>query len=181
MITRDYAVTLEFDKETEAKIQEMIDEVARVTGCAYMKLAKIPPHVTVSALVSNNEAALLSEMEQIAKELNKDFVWFANIGVFNPFVIYLGPVMNEFLQNTCQTVNERLLKYAEVGNRGRYLPNQWVPHAAIAVKLTPDALKEAFVIVQERFSAFGAMAERIVLARAEPYEKLKAWELKERL
>ena len=26
---KDYAVTLEFDKETENKIQEMIDEVAR--------------------------------------------------------------------------------------------------------------------------------------------------------
>ena len=89
--------------------------------------------------------------------------------------------MNEFLQNTCRTVNERLLKYADVGNRGQYLPNQWVPHAAIAVKLTPDALKEAFVILQEKFSAFGAMAEKIVLARAEPYEELKSWKLKDRV
>ena len=59
-----YAVTLEFDKETEDKIQEMIDEVARVTGCDYMKQSKIPPHVTVSGLVSDNEEALLSEMER---------------------------------------------------------------------------------------------------------------------
>ncbi|MBP3568198.1 MAG: 2'-5' RNA ligase family protein [Lachnospiraceae bacterium] len=175
----DYAVTLEFDKETENKIQEMIDEVAKVTGCDYMKQSKIPPHVTVSALVSDNEAALLSEMEHVADAMKKGFIWFANIGVFNPFVIYLGPVMNEFLQSTCRTVNESLLKYADVGNRGRYLPNQWVPHAAIAVKLSPDALKEAFAIVQEKFSAFGATAEKIVLARAEPYEELKSWELKE--
>lgn len=173
----DYAVTLEFDNETHNKIQEMIDEVARVTGCDYMKQSKIPPHVTVSALVSDNEAALLSEMENIAAQLKKGSVFFVNIGVFNPFVIYLGPVMNEFLQDTCRTVNERLLQYAEVGNRGRYMPNQWVPHTAIAVKLTPDALKEAFAIVQEKFSAFGATAERIVLARAEPYEELKSWEL----
>lgn len=173
----DYAVTLEFDKETHNKIQEMIDEVARVTGCDYMKQSKIPPHVTVSALVSDNEAALLSEMEDIAAQLKKGSVFFVNIGVFNPLVIYLGPVMNEFLQDACRTVNERLLKYAEVGNRGRYLPNQWVPHTAIAVKLTPDALKEAFAIVQEKFSAFGATAERIVLARAEPYKELKSWEL----
>ena len=136
-----YAVTLEFDKGTQTKIQELIDEVAMVTGCDYMKR-------------------------------------FANIGVFNPYVIYLGPVMNEFLQNTCRTVNESLLKHAEVGNKGNYLPNQWVPHAGIAVKLTPEALKEAFAIVQERFSAFGATAERIVLARAEPYEELKSWTLK---
>lgn len=177
----DYAVTLEFDQETQNKIQEMIDEVARVTGCDYMKRSKIPPHVTVSALISDNEEALLSEMESIAETMNKGSVWFTNIGVFNPLVIYLGPVVNKYLQDTCATVNERLLKYAEVGNRGRYLPNQWVPHAAIAVKLTPEALKEAFAIVQEKFSAFGATAEKIVLARAEPYEELKSWELKEKL
>ena len=174
----DYAVTLEFDNETQNKIQEMIDEVARVTGCVHMKQSKIPPHITVSALVSDNEEALISEMEIIAETICKEFVFFANIGVFNPFVIYLGPVMNEFLQNTCKTVNDRLLKYADVGNRGRYLPNQWVPHAAIAVKLTPEALKEAFAIVQEKFIAFGGTAERIVLARAVPYEELKSWKLK---
>ena len=66
----------------------------------------------------------------------------------------------------------------EVGNKGNYLPNHWVPHAAIAVKLTPEALKEAFAVVQEKFTPFEAIAERIVLARAEPYEELKAWELK---
>lgn len=174
----DYAVTLEFDKESEAKIQDMIDEVAKITGCDYMKQLKIPPHVTVSALVSDNEAALLSEMNDIAEAMHKDFVWFVNIGVFNPFVIYLGPVMNEFLQDTCRKVNERLLKYADAGNRGQYLPNQWIPHAAIAVKLSPETLKEAFAVVQEKFSAFGATAEKIVLARAEPYEFLKSWNLK---
>ena len=173
-----YAVTLEFDKESHNKIQEMIDEVSLATGCDYMKRSKIPPHVTVSGLVSDNEAALLSEMEAIAAAMTKGFIQFANIGVFNPLVIYIGPVMNEFLQNTCRTVNERLLQYAEVGNKGRYLPNQWVPHAGIAVKMNPEALKVAFAIVQEKFTAFSATAERIVLARAEPYEELKSWELK---
>ena len=61
-----YAVTLEFDKETEGKIQWMIDEVARVTGCDDMKRQNVPPHVTVSGLVGENEEALLSEMEEIS-------------------------------------------------------------------------------------------------------------------
>ncbi|MBR6644022.1 MAG: 2'-5' RNA ligase family protein [Lachnospiraceae bacterium] len=174
-----YAVTLEFDKETEHKLREMMDEVARVTGCDYMKRCNIPPHVTVCCLEGDNDAALLAEMEQLAASMNKGLIRFAYIGVFNPLVIYLGPVMNEFLQNTCRTVNERLLQYAEVGNKGNYLPNQWVPHAGIAVKLTPEALKEAFAIVQEKFSAFEATAERIVLVSAEPYEVLRSWELKE--
>ena len=172
-----YAVTLEFDKETEGKIQWMIDEVARVTGYDNMKRQNVPPHVTVSGLVGENEEALLSEMEEIAATMSKTPIRFVNIGVFNPLVIYLGPLVNEFLLETCKLVNERLLQYAEVGNKGNYLPNHWVPHAGIAVKLTPEALKEAFAIVQEKFTPFEAIAERIVLARAEPYEELKAWEL----
>ena len=173
----DYAVTLEFDKESKDKIQALIDEVAAATGCDYMKKIGIPPHVTVSALVSEQEAALLSEMEKTAESLKKGTIVFANIGVFNPPVIYLGPVMNEYLLSTCKTVNERLLQFAEVGSQGRYLPNQWVPHAAVAVKLTPEALKEAFSIVQEKFTAFSATAERITLARAEPYQALRSWDL----
>lgn len=177
----DYAVTLEFDDKTKSIIQEMIDEVAKITGCNHMKQSKIPPHITVSALVSDKETELLSEMDGIAESINKEFVLLANIGVFNPFVIYLGPVMNEFLHDTCKISNERLLKYADVGNRGRYLLNHWVPHVAIAVKLTPKALKKAFAIVHEKFSPFEATVEKIVFARAEPYEELKSWKLKEQL
>lgn len=176
-----FAVTLEFDKESENKMQEMIDEVARVTGCDFMKQQNVPPHVTVCCLEGENEEVLLSEMEKIASSMRKSMVRFANIGVFNPLVIYLGPIMNEFLLNTCRTINERLLQHAEVGNKGNYLPNHWVPHAGIAVKLTPEALKEAFAIVQERFRPFDATVERIVLAKAEPYEELRGWVLKEEL
>ena len=143
-----FAVTLEFDQESQNKMQEMIDEVARVTGCDRMKQENVPPHVTVCCLEGDNEAVLLSEMEEIASSISKSTLRFANIGVFNPFVIYLGPIMNEFLQNTCRTVNERLLQHAEVGNKGNYLPNHWVPHAGIAVKLTSEALRVAFDIVQ---------------------------------
>lgn len=173
-----YAVTLEFDKESEQKIQEMIDEVALVTGCDYMKRSKIPPHITVCALMGENTEALIGELDDIAANMGQNTVSFANIGVFNPLVIYIGPVMNEFLLSTCQTVNERLLKLAEVGNKGRYLPFQWVPHAGIAVKLTPEALPVAFSIVQKKFSAFEAKVERLVLANGEPYEEIKAWDLK---
>ena len=137
----DYAVTLEFDKESEEKIQKMIDEVSLATGCDYMKTAGIPPHVTLSVIISDNEEALLSQMEDIAGRLKKGSVTFANIGVFNPLVIYLGPVMNEFLLEGCKLVNESMLKYSQVGNHGNYLPNQWVPHAAVAVKLSSETLK----------------------------------------
>ena len=174
-----YAVTLEFDKISEKKIQEMINEVARATGCDQMVQQKVPPHVTVCCLEGDNDEALLAEMEGIAASMCKHTIRLANIGVFNPLVIYLGPIMNEFLMDTNRIVNERLLKYAEVGNKGNYLPNRWVPHVGIAFKLTPDALNEAFDIVREKFTPFEAMVERIVLVKAEPYEEMQAWELRD--
>lgn len=173
-----YAVTLEFDKISAKKMQEMIERTARVTGCDQMVQQKVPPHVTVCCLEGDNDEALLAEMEEIAASMSKQTLRFANIGVFNPLVIYLGPIMNEFLLDTNRVVNERLLKYAEVGNKGNYLPNRWVPHVGIALKLTPDALDVAFDIVREMFTPFEATVERIVLAKAEPYEEMKSWELK---
>lgn len=173
----DYAVVLYFDKESETKMQAMIDKVAEETGCDYMKRVGIPPHVTVSALISEDENLLLDEMGRIAGVMKSGDVCFASIGVFNPLVIFLAPVMNEYLQSTCKMVNESLLRYAKAGNKGNYLPNQWVPHAALAVKLSPEALKVAFEVVQSEFQAFGGKADRIVLAKCNPYKELKVWKL----
>ena len=174
----DYAITLEFDKDTENKIRAMMDEVAAATGCTFMLDAGVPPHVTVSMVVSDDEERLISDIGDIAGGMQKHKISFANIGVFNPYVIYLGPVMNEFLLDTCRTVNDRLLKYNEAGNLSRYLPYQWVPHAAVAVGLQPGTINEAFSIILSKFTAFDATAEKIILARAEPYEELRSWELK---
>ena len=81
-----FAVTLEFDQESQNKMQEMIDEVARITGCDLMKQQNVPPHVTVCCLEGENETVLLTEMEEIASTMSKSTVRFANIGVFNPLI-----------------------------------------------------------------------------------------------
>ncbi len=175
----DYAVILYFDEESQTMMQHMIDRIADETGCDYMNQEKIPPHITISALISDNETALLSEMEHVAKELRSDNVVFASIGVFNPYVIFLAPVVTDYLLNACKLTNEHLLPYAEVGNRGRYLPNSWVPHAGLAVKLTPEALDSAFDIVREEFRPFAAKVKKVGLFRCEPYEELKVWTLKD--
>ena len=55
---RDYAVTLEFDRESAQKMQKMIDEVASATGCDFMVKFGVPPHVTVSAIVCDDEGKI---------------------------------------------------------------------------------------------------------------------------
>jgi len=40
-------------------------------------------------------------------------------------------------------------------------------------------IRDSLSVDQKAFAPFEGMIERIVLARAEPYEELKAWALKE--
>jgi 2'-5' RNA ligase len=175
----DYAVVLYFDDTTNNRLQNMIDKVAQSTGVGYMKTANVPPHVTLAMVLGENEREIANECERFASEIEggKEVV-FASIGVFNPFVIYLAPVMNDFLREANKAVNERLQKIAAPGNRGLYLPNNWVPHAAVAVKLNPETLKKAFAVVQEMFTPFTAKTDRLVLAKCDPYTELKIWDLK---
>ncbi len=174
-----YAVVLYFDKESEAKMQDMMDKIVMKTGADFMKKEGIPPHITISALESEDEEALIRAADEAASKMREGEISFASIGIFNPLVIFLAPVMNDYLRNACANMNECVLRVAKVGNKGRYLPGQWVPHAALAVKLNTETIRTAFDIVSSEFIPFVAKAEKVVLARVEPYVELKTWVLKE--
>lgn len=58
----DYAGVLYFDKESEIKMQAMIDKVAEETGCDYMKRVGIPPHVTVSGIWRKSRPDCIGKM-----------------------------------------------------------------------------------------------------------------------
>ena len=174
----DYAIALQFDTQTQHTLQAMIDKIADATGVGYMQSAHVPPHLTLSMVLGKNEQEILHQVEKAAVMLPSEKLYFAFIGAFTPFSIFTAPVMNEFLLNANSALNEAIQKVATAGNRGLYLPNNWVPHIALAVKLTNNTLKKAFAVVQELFKPFTAKAERLIFAKCEPYTELKTWELK---
>ena len=111
----DYAVVLYFDGETQRRIQTLVDKVALETGVGYMKTAQVPPHVTVAMVRGADEEAITRACEVCAVELaaaaradGGASVCFASIGVFNPSVLFLAPVMNEFLRAANARANDCL-------------------------------------------------------------------------
>lgn len=96
---------------------------------------------------------------------------------FQPNVIFLAPVLNDYLSDICKILNETLLKVAEIGDNGNYLPNKWVPHTAIATALTSEQLKKAFDIIIKKFSAMDGKTNRILVAQCKPYKVIKTWDL----
>jgi hypothetical protein len=63
-----------------------------------------------------------------------EIVW-ASLGAFVPQCIFAAPVMTEYLQNACVNANRLVAPFSRQGDGGHYLPGQWVPHAALSVKL----------------------------------------------
>lgn len=173
----DYAIVLYFDKVSEEKIQTMIEEAARCSGNNYMINTKIPPHITISSITSNDEQMLLEKMEILVKGLRCGEVYWASMGVFNPYVLFLSPVLNEFLQKSCEFVNNELLSVAKAGDNGNYVPFSWVPHTAIACKLEHNELIKAFELLQNSFKPFGGMVNKVALAKCNPYKEIRTYNL----
>jgi len=175
---KNYAIALYFDSTTEETIQRLIDNAADASGNRYMQAVGIPPHVTLCAVVSDNETALIAALDSICPHIAQGAVAFASIGVFNPKVLFLSPVMNEYLLAANQTINQSLLPLGEAGDFGHYLPYQWVPHAALAVQLTPEQLQQSFAAVQAEFAPIAGTANRLVLASCNPFEEIRIWSLR---
>lgn len=177
VLLMQYAIVCYFDEETEKVIQKLIDRVAETSGNEYMIHAKIPPHITVCSVDSQEEKQLISKMDDLMTNMDCGQVCWPSIGIFNPSVLFLTSVLNEYLHKLNQTINQKLMPVAKAGDNGNYLPFHWIPHTAIATRLTEEQLKKAFEVVQSEFTPFAGKINRFVLARSNPYKEVKIWEL----
>lgn len=171
-----YAITLYFDETTQGKIQEMIFSVSEDCGNKYMIENRIPPHITVAAVEIENEKELIQRIDSFIAQIKGGDINWASIGVFNPYVLFLAPVLNEYLQYMCKYINRQLNMFMPADN-GHYLPNCWVPHTAIATKLSEDEIHLAFKSLQKQFVFFTGKATELVLAKCNSYKEVKKWVL----
>ncbi len=174
----DYAITLYMNDEKTAMVKGLINEIAPICGSDYC--LQIVPHITIAALVADDEDAVLAAAEKLSKQLKKGEVKIGAVGAFVPFVLYLSPVVDSYLTGSCRTANETMLKVAEVGNKGRYTPDHWVPHMAVAQKMDREGLCRGFDALTALFSPFAGEIDRMALIKWEPdhpYQELAVYDL----
>ena len=100
--------------------------------------------------------------------------------MFNPVVLFLAPVVDSYLTESCRIANDQMLKVAEIGNQGRYLPGSWVPHIAAAMKMSWEGLYKSFQKLSEEFTPFCAKINKMALIKYEkdnPYQELAVYDL----
>lgn len=174
----EYAVILRFDGKTEKKVSRLIDGVAKASANSCMTDDGIPPHVSLSIFSKENDAGLKDILTGFAERTDAFDLRFDSIGVFNPEVLFLAPVATSCLIGISAEINKKISGIAS-GLNGYYLPDRWVPHMALGIKMNPEELLKAFAALQKEFSPFSGKAIKIALVECCPYREVFCLNLRE--
>lgn len=172
-----YLVSVYFDEKTNQRIQQYINAVAEKSGNQFMLEGDVPPHITVSAFETRDEKAALEALEKVALELKQGELQWVSVGQFFPYVIYIAPVLNEYLHNLSEKIWKSLSEIEGVSVNQYYRPFQWLPHTTIGKTLSKEEMKIAFDVLQNGFGVFSGKVVKIGLAKPNPHQDIKSWEL----
>jgi len=172
-----YLISIYFDDKTNYKIEQLIRKVAEKSGNTFMLDGKVPPHITISAFETKQEEIVIEKLEQTVEKMGKGTINWASVGVFLPYVLYLAPVLSEYLHGLSVQIHESVKNIEETKISPYYRPFQWIPHTTVGKKLEKEEMLAGFAALQNSFGMFEGNVVRIGLAKTNPYREIKNWEL----
>lgn len=173
-----YLVSLYFDEISEKKIQKFINKTAKKSGNNFMIENKVPPHITIASFQTVEEYKAIEMLDKYIKNIKVGPITWASIGVFKSSVIFLSPILNEYIHNLSIKINEAVSVLHNVYISEYYEPFQWLPHTTIAKHMTREELILAFQELEKNFNIFSGKIVRIGLSRTNPYQEVIMWNLK---
>lgn len=172
-----YLISIYFDEKTNKELQRLINYVAEKTGNTFMLDNHVPPHITVAAMETRSEVQLIEAMEACVKMLKQGTIRWVSVGTFFPQVLYVQPVLNEYLHELSVQLHETVKIVPETKISAYYAPFGWLAHATIAKQLTKEQMKEAFEVMQNQFVPFEGKVVSIGIAKPNPHRDLALWNL----
>lgn len=165
-----YLVSVYFDEKTNKQIQRLIDEIAQKTGNDFMTKNHVPPHLTISQIEARSAEVIRPGIEALEGRLKQGDIWFASVGQLFPYVIYMMPVLNAYLQELSVTLYETVRDIDETTVNRFYKPMQWLPHVTLGKTLSKEQMQIAFTVLQEKFVPFTGKVMELGLAKTNPHE-----------
>ena len=167
-----YLVSVYFDKQTDKRMQSLIQEIAEKTGNSYMTDNRVPPHMTISSVEARKPERLLPVVKELAKTIQCGTIQLVSVGMFFPYVVFLTPVLNQYLQEVSEMIYTGIHTLDEVKVGKYYRPMQWFPHITLGKTLSEEQMRTAFAVVQQRFVPFEGKVTAVGLAKTNPHEDL---------
>ena len=122
-----YLVSVYFDDKSNKIISDYINKIAQKTGNTFMTDNHVPPHLTIMSVEAREEENLTEVMEQLERSLTKGQIQLVSVGVLLPYVLYVTPVLNLYLEDMIEQVHDMVKNIPEVRMSRYYQPMQWLP------------------------------------------------------
>ena len=107
-----YLVSVYFDDKSNKIISDYINKIAQKTGNTFMTDNHVPPHLTIMSVEAREEEKLTEVMEQLERSLTKGQIQLVSVGVLLPYVLYVTPVLNLYLEDMVEQVHDMVKKYS---------------------------------------------------------------------
>lgn len=173
-----YLISVYFDKKAENQIQFYINDVANVCGNLFMIDNKVPPHITITAFETIHEENVVEVLNKAVSCIKQNKIEWVTVGTF-PTVIYIQPVLNEYLHNLSSAIYEEIVKVPDTKVSKYYKPFSWLPHVTIAKQLSDEEVRTSFELLHKSFRMFEGNIVRIELAKKNPFRVIASWELED--
>ncbi len=165
-----YLISVYFDNASTRRIQSLIEQIAIASGNDYMIEKQVPPHMTLSSIEARSVNVLIPAVKQLEGKLRQGTIQFVTVGQLFPYVLYIMPVLNSYLQELALQVNNAISGIPETTVSKYYNPQSWLPHVTLAKTLSSEQMRQAFFVVQEKFSVFQAQVTELGLAKVNPHD-----------
>ena len=153
-------------------------DIAAATGNNYMLDNSVPPHLSLGLFHAEEEKAgeMLKLFEQFAESLKTEgrtlSLNFDGPDNFADKVIFLSVSRDEPLMKLNRDLHQLFLPHFEAGDNRNYLPENWVPHIALAVKLGGTQFEKGFDVAKNFPLPKSAKISSSTLARCNPYNEI---------
>jgi hypothetical protein len=174
----EYAIVLYFDEKTEKIINSLIKKISNKTGNKYMVDNKIPPHITISLFHYDGKIDTVMEIiENNISFFHKNNITTTSIGIFNPSVLFIAPVINDYLLELNKRINEIINVNDKILLDKNYIENQWIPHISLGVKLNEKESINGVKTLVENFKILDIRIDKVGFAKCNPYKDIKIWKI----
>ena len=135
----------------------------------------IPPHITVCYFMADKPDIAIKLIDEKYKTFCTGGIVWPAFGAFSTSVVYIAPILNEYLLRICTEFNALLDDKVKLIDY--YRPFSWMPHTTLATKLTTEQFYKAFFAVSSKFTPMTGTATALSLVVCERCEELKTWQL----
>ncbi len=172
-----YLISIYFDENSTKTIDKYILKCAKSSGNMFMIDHHVPSHMTLLAFDTNNQNQAVNTLKNCVKDIQSDDIYFTSLGAFLPHVLYINPLLNEYLFKTQTYLYNSFKNISDITLSNQYKPYSWIPHTTIAKTLTQEQMNASFTTMQSLFTPFHTKVVRIALSKTNPYQDIISFDL----